>query len=142
MTTLIIFAWGGNYSGGKKLQPAWRNICSLMKKIPFRKVDKKGSRSQIMLLKSLYQPSEQNSTGTQLNRSTLHYTRFCTQQHRKMEKLLFEAVSPRINSSKFGLVSAQELFQFELTCSEIYTRADIIQETEFNFNQKLSRYYH
>ena len=56
-----------------------------------------------------------------------------------MEKLLFEAVSPRINSSKFGLVSAQELFQFELTCSEIYTRADIIQETEFNFNQKLHR---
>ena len=83
-----------------------------------------------------------NKTQLEPNSTEAHYTRFCTQQHRKMEKLLFEAVSPRINSSKFGLVSAQELFQFELTCSEIYTRADIIQETEFNFNQKLSRYYH
>ena len=56
-----------------------------------------------------------------------------------MEKLLFEAVSPRINSSKFGLVNAQEVLQFELTCAEIYTRADIIRdvnEAESNLIQK------
>ena len=29
------FAWGGNSSGGKKLQLAWRNICSLAKKNHF-----------------------------------------------------------------------------------------------------------
>ena len=56
-----------------------------------------------------------------------------------MEKLLFEAVSPSINSSKFGLDSAQKVFQFELTCNEIYTRADIIRDlkqTEVNLIEK------
>ena len=56
-----------------------------------------------------------------------------------MENFLFEAVSPSINFTKFGLDSAQKLFQFELTATEIYTRADIIRDlkqTEINFIEK------
>ena len=56
-----------------------------------------------------------------------------------MENFLFEAVSPSINSTKFGLDSAQKLFQFELTATEIYTRADIIRDlkqTEINLIEK------
>ena len=35
------FAWGDNSSEGKKLQPAWRNICSLTEwKITFWRVEK------------------------------------------------------------------------------------------------------